>query len=160
VWTNYGYIITEGCQECIVVLFSNIACLHNIFILPLAANLPPRLRGNNSFQVYTGILSAYTFNVSDDNDDQVQVNIVGGTPANGNLIRVNSTTYTFTWNLMDPGLASNLTFYASDSLGAVGVLSPRIVVCGCQNRGNCTSDGVLSPQNNILIMNCYCPSGN
>ena len=121
--------MTEGCQECIVVLSSNIACLH-IFILLLAANLPPRLGGNSSFQVYTGILSAYTFNVSDDSDDQVQVNIVGGTPANGNLIRVNSSTYTFTWNLMDPGLASNLTFYASDSLGAVGVLSPWL---GCRD---------------------------
>ena len=115
--------------------------------------------GPSSFLLNAGELSIYTFNASDDSEEQVQVNIVGGLPANATFLQVDSTTYTFTWRLTDPNYVSNLTFYASDSSGAVGVLSPEIVVCACQNGGNCTTEGVLSAQNNVLIMNCICPSG-
>ena len=115
--------------------------------------------GPSSFLLNAGDLSAYTFNASDDGGEQVQVNILGGLPANATLLQIDSTTYTFTWRLSDPNHVSNLTFYASDSFGVVGVLSPEIVVCACQNGGNCTTEGVLSAQNNVMIMNCICPSG-
>ena len=137
--------------------FSNLC-----FYLPTStytANLPPQLVGPSSFLLNAGELSVYTFNASDDGGEQVQVNILGGLPANATLLQVNSTTYNFTWRLTNPNHASNLTFYASDSFGVVGVLSPEIVVCACQNGGNCTSEGMLSAQNNVLIMNCICPSG-
>ena len=115
--------------------------------------------GPSSFLLNAGELSIYTFNASDDSEEQVQVNIVGGLPANATFLQVDSTTYTFTWRLTDPNHVSNLTFYASDSSGAVSVLSPEIVVCACRNGGNCTTEGVLSAQNNVMIMNCICPSG-
>ena len=115
--------------------------------------------GPSSFLLNAGELTIYTFNASDDSGEQVQVNILSELLANATLLQVNSTTYNFTWSLSDPNHVSNLTFYASDSSGAVGVLSPEIVVCACQNGGNCTTEGVLSAQNNVLIMNCICPSG-
>ena len=53
-----------------------------------------------------------------------------------------------------------LTFIATDSLGAIAFLQPQLLVCPCQNEGNCTTGGLLDTAANPLLMNCLCNPGN
>ena len=122
----------------------------------IAANLPPRMNGSNIFRVDTREASVYSFTVTDDGDG-FTVAVQGGMP-DGSTLEQESGNYTFTWTQLEPDNTS-LVFVANDSLGAASTLSPRVEVCACQNRGNCTLDGILGMESNTVIMECECPEG-
>ena len=107
------------------------------------------------FRVNTGVASIYNLTV-----DGGQVDVVGGLPANSALMEDSDTSglYYFTWTLLSP-TATSVSFIATNSMGGVSLLSPRIEICACANGGICTSDGFLGTQNNAVVLQCKCPDG-
>ena len=80
---------------------------------------------------------------------------MGDIPRAGNLTNI-SNAFTFSWN---PADMYRLTFYATDLLGAIEILRPKVYMCSCLNGGNCTWDGTLNSTQNITIMQCNCSPG-
>ena len=115
--------------------------------------MPPRMNGSAVFMVNIGQPSTYQFSVSD--SDSFVLNIVGS--LSGNL-EVDSEAHTFTVNV-DHMPTSTVSFVAKDSLNASSLLDPQVLICACQNEGNCTLEGVLNRDADPLIMNCICPEG-
>lgn len=66
--------------------------------------------------------------------------------------------YSFSWTLQEPTDLS-LSFVATNSMNALSLLTPRVKICACSNGGTCTLDGILSIQNNSVVMACECPEG-
>ncbi len=103
----------------------------------------------------------YNFSVVDEGDT-FTVEVVGGLPEGAVLEDNGGGEYTFRWTLQMVANRSDilaLEFLATDSGGAVSVLSPQLVVCPCANGGECTMDGILNTAVTVLILNCYCPEG-
>lgn len=117
-------------------------------------NFPPNIDGPESFRVNTGQTSTYTFTVTDE-DESVDVTVQG--PSTQSLTQ-NGNTYTFSWTVSEVNV--QVTFVATDSMNVVSTLSPLIEVCACQNNGNCTLEGVLGIEENIIDMRCECTPGN
>ena len=119
-----------------------------------AANEPPRMIGPSTFTVTPDATSDYVFNVTDANSFNVSLGdelLDGYLTQDGNI-------FTFTWNLSEFE-NTTLMFIATDSLGAITFLQPQLLVCPCQNDGNCTTGGLLDTAANPLLMNCLCNPG-
>eukprot|EP00731_Ephydatia_muelleri_P005385 Em0002g1561a len=119
---------------------------------------PPALNGSNTFVVTIGVMSVYSFVVTDDSGLGTRVSIVGGIPRAGNLTNI-SNAFTFSWNPTTSEDVYGLTFYATDSLGATGILRPKVYVCSCLNGGNCIQEGMFNSTQNVTMMQCNCPAG-
>ena len=103
-------------------------------------------------------MSVYSFVVTDDSGLGTRVSIVGGIPRAGSLTNI-SNAFTFSWNPTTSEDVYGLTFYATDSLGATGILRPKVYVCSCLNGGNCTQEGMFNSTQNVTTMQCNCPAG-
>ncbi len=114
------------------------------------------LGGSEVFLVTLRQESVYFFNATDEGDN-FTVTISGDQPVNSSLEN-NGSLYTFTWSLQELDNRT-ITFLASDSMNAVSMLDPQILFCVCENNGTCTLDGLLSTDQNPLIMNCECQQG-
>lgn len=101
-----------------------------------------------------GQTSTYTFTVTDE-EESVVVTVQG---VETQSLTQDGNTYTFSWTVSE--VNAQVTFVATDSMNAVSTLSPLIEVCACQNGGNCTVEGVLAIENNIIDMHCQCTQGN
>ena len=127
-----------------------------------AANIPPRLEGNETFTITIGQPSVYVFTLMDDNDNVVQPMIEGGLPQNANLTR-DGNMYTLTWLLMSADLVDfnrTIRITARDSLNASSLLVPQLQICACDSAGgNCTLEGLIDIVANPLILNCECSLG-
>ena len=107
-----------------------------------------------------GQKAAYIFTVVD--EDAFTVEVVGGIPEGASFEDNGGGKYTFSWNLeviTNHSDVPSLSFQATDSGGAVSLLTPRLVVCPCTNDGECTLRGILNTAIPVLIMNCICPEG-
>ena len=100
--------------------------------------------------------SVYQFSVIDDGDTYT-VGVVGGTPAGSNLT-YDQGIYSFTWILQQVQNVS-LTFYAVDSLNATSQLTITVLICACQNGGNCTLNGSIDANARSVVMTCKCSKG-
>ena len=60
---------------------------------------------------------------------------------------------------MDATFTYDITIEASDTMGAISTLSPRVEICACQNGGNCTLNGLLGIDTNVVDMLCQCDQG-
>ena len=120
-------------------------------------NFPPVLIGSDVYVVTAATVSVYNFTVTDD-DAGVLVGIVGGTPARSSLTHTGSD-YTFAWTPASLGDVNGVTFYATDSLGASGILRPTMYLCPCLNGGTCANDGPFNSTRNVTVMYCNCPPG-
>ena len=103
----------------------------------------------------------YTFNVTDDQDTSLSVRVDGGFATYELDPIPNSDDYTYTvclMNVTELSSLSALVFTVNDSLSAVGMLSPELVIYACLNGGNATREGV-SAMENVIILNCICPGG-
>ena len=100
--------------------------------------------------------SAYQFSVIDDRDSY-DVGVVGGIPSGSNLTN-DQGIYIFTWILQQIQNIS-LTFYAVDSLNATAQLSIPVLICACQNGGNCTLNGLIDVGIKSVVMMCECSKG-
>ena len=127
------------------------------WLLFVSANFPPNITGESVFRVTVGQQTQYTFTVTDPGDTFI-VGVIGGLPISSELINQGEGVVAFVWALQQPTNMS-LTFFARDSLNASSTLSPRLEVCACANGGECTLDGVLSTDDNTVIMNCLCTEG-
>ncbi|KAL5468857.1 hypothetical protein EMCRGX_G029980 [Ephydatia muelleri] len=118
-------------------------------------NIPPKIWGlENFFIADVGEPSVYHFYVMDD-EETYTVGVVGGIPAGANITYYKEN-YTFTWILHQIQNVS-LTFYISDSLNVTTQLSVQVRICACQNRGNCTLNGLnYITDAHSVIMNCEC----
>ena len=110
-----------------------------------------------SFIVKVGEPSIYQFSVTADDGDTYVVGIVGGIPFGSNLTN-NQGNYTFTWILQQVQNVS-LIFYATDSLNATFQLSIPVLICACQNGGNCTLEGPIDTYDKSVVMACNCSKG-
>ena len=121
----------------------------------LTDNKPPRIRGPSTFMVTVETISTYIFNVTDDNDFNVSLS---GDELPGNVyLTQEGNTFTFTWNLTEFE-NTTLMFIATDNLGAISFLQPQLLICPCNNDGNCTTSGLLDTAADPLLMNCLCLS--
>ena len=111
--------------------------------------------GPATFMVILDTASEYVFNVTDKNNFNVSL---GDELLDGYLTQ-DGDLFTFSWNLTEFENMT-LTFIATDSLGAIAFLQPQLLVCPCQNEGNCTTGGLLDTAANPLLMNCLCNPGN
>ena len=94
--------------------------------------------------------------------DTFTVEVVGGIPEGASFEDNGEGEYTFSWNLEVVTNRSDvpaLSFQATDSGGAVSLLTPQLVVCPCTNDGECTRRGILNTALPVLILNCICPEG-
>ena len=121
-------------------------------------NFPPNISGNGIFTVRVGQNNSYYFTVQDPGDN-ITVSVVGGLPTNAFLEESNEGHYTLRWSPTETSNAT-LTLLATDSLGALSTLTPRVHVCACFNGGNCTLEGVISTDNSTIVLNCDCTEGN
>ena len=121
-----------------------------------AENFPPTLSGSNIFQVNLRQPSVYTFNATDEGDN-FTVTISGNQPSNSTLVESGGL-YTFTRTLQKLDNAT-ITFLATDSLNAVTMLMPQTLLCACENDGVCTTEGLLTTDQDPLTMNCECQQG-
>ena len=123
-------------------------------------NFPPNMTGESVFNVTVGQRAVYTFTVVD--EDTFTVEVVGGIPEGATFEDNGEGEYTFSWNLEVITNRSDvpaLSFRATDSGGAVSLLTPQLVVCPCTNDGECTLRGILNTALPVLILNCICPEG-
>ena len=105
--------------------------------------------------------AVYTFTVVDEGDT-FTVEVAGEIPEGATFEDNSFGEYTFSWNLEVVTNRSDvpaLRFRATDSGGAVSLLTPQLVVCPCTNDGECTRRGILNTALPVLIMNCICPEG-
>ena len=108
-----------------------------------------------------GQKAVYNFTVVDEGDT-FTVEVEGGIPQEASFEDNGEGEYTFSWNLEVVANRSDvpaLSFQATDSGGAVSLLTPQVVVCPCTNDGECTLRGILNTAIPVLIMNCICPEG-
>ena len=59
----------------------------------------------------------------------------------------------------DTSLNATVSFVAMDVMNASSLLDPQVLVCACQNGGNCTLEGILDQDADPFIMNCVCTEG-
>ena len=123
-------------------------------------NFPPNITGDSVFNVTVGQKAVYNFTVVDEGDT-FTVEVVGGIPEGASFEDTGEGEYTFSWNLVITNRSGvpALSFRATDSGGAVSLLTPQLVVCPCTNDGECTLSGILNTALPVLIMNCICPEG-
>ena len=128
----------------------------NIYLNILTGNFPPVIVGPSTFRVNVGEEVFYNFTVEDG-----EVEVLGGLPPNSALEQYGGSIsmYSFSWTLQEP-VDMSLIFIATNSMNAFSLITPRIEVCACSNGGTCTLDGILSIQNNSVILACECPEGN
>ena len=67
--------------------------------------------------------------------------------------------YSLTVHENDTSLNATVSFIAMDMLNASSLLDPQVLVCACQNGGNCTLEGIIGRDVDPLIMNCICTEG-
>ena len=124
-------------------------------------NFPPNMTGESIFNVTVGQKAVYNFTVVDEGDT-FTVEVVGGIPEGAIFEDNGEGEYTFCWILEVITNRSDvpaLSFRATDSGGAVSLLTPQLVVCPCTNDGECTLSGILNTILPVMIMNCVCPEG-
>ena len=124
-------------------------------------NFPPNITGETVFNITVGQKAVYNFTVVDEGDT-FTVEVEGGIPQEASFEDNGEGEYTFSWNLEVVANRSDvpaLSFQATDSGGAVSLLTPQVVVCPCTNDGECTLRGILNTAIPVLIMNCICPEG-
>lgn len=97
------------------------------------------------------------FTASDEDIDNVQIT-VEGPPVDAFSLIPNGNSYTLTITV-DEVIDYSIMIVAVDSMNAVSTLSPRVEVCNCQNGGNCTLDGILDTDDNVIVMLCQCTPG-
>ena len=110
--------------------------------------------GPSTFTVTLSTVSEYVFNVTDSNGFNVSL---GSELLDGYLTQ-DGDIFTFAWNITEFD-NTTLMFIATDNLGAIAFLQPQLLVCPCQNDGNCTTGGLLDTTANPLLMNCLCNPG-
>ena len=66
--------------------------------------------------------------------------------------------YTFTWT-PTAIVESSIVFIATDDLGASSRYVPRIEFCQCQNGAECTLEGILDRNADVVDLNCACNTG-
>lgn len=146
----YVLVLCDTCTD---------TCTH--LQLAHAANMPPRLEGDDTFMITVGQPSVYTFTVTDENDNVMPM-IEGGLPPNADLANDGSM-YTLTWLLMSSDLIDfnqTIRITARDSLNASSLLVPQLQICACNSvGGNCTLEGLIDIVANPLILNCECSLG-
>ena len=94
--------------------------------------------GPSTFMVTLGTMSKYVFNATDKNDFNVSIDdelFDGHLSQDGDI-------FTFILNLTEFE-NKTLTFIATDDLGAIAFLQPQLLICPCENNGNCTTGGLL-----------------
>ena len=126
-----------------------------VFSCVLLDNFPPSLSGSNSFRVTVGSPSVYTFTAVD--TDGVAISIQGPGTDDHTLIP-NGNSYTLTISV-DASFDYEIMIVATDAVGAVSTLSPRVEICACRNGGECTLDGLLGIDTNVVDMLCQCDPG-
>ena len=99
--------------------------------------------------------NVYSFEVTD--SDNFTVTIEGGIPQDATFVDNGEGRYTFTWTPMIIP-TKNFSFVAEDSLGAITMHNPVILVCACFNGGEC---GEAVQNTDLLIQNrsCICTEG-
>lgn len=115
----------------------------------------------------------YVMNITDPGDT-INVTVNGNLPAGYTL---NSTDSIYTLTFTITSIMENLMFtvVASDPMGASSAIQPQVIlivlqfvivfwilkvrICGCQNGGNCTIEGVVNTSSNPLIFLCDCTEG-
>ena len=128
--------------------------MHLMILYNNIANEPPRMVGPSTFMVTLDGISEYIFNVTDTNSFNVSL----GDELLDRYLTQDDDLFTFTWNFTEFENTS-LMFIATDTLGAIAFLQPQLLVCPCQNDGNCTTGGLLDTSTNPLLMNCLCNPG-
>ena len=116
----------------------------------------PVIRGDSTFMITVGQSSVYRFNVQDIYNNAT-VGVVGGIPK-GATLTGSQGSYIITW-ILSAAQNISLTLYAVDSFNSTSWYLVHIVICGCQNGGNCTSNGLVGNDKNTVIMNCECARG-
>ncbi len=100
------------------------------------------------------------FTITDDNNN-LSVSVIGGLPMGSSLIveEVNgSSEATFLWSL-DEIVDVSLVFEARDERNAVSLLNVQVLICACENGGECNSIGLGSLTGGTVVLNCDCPDG-
>ncbi|XP_064385849.1 mucin-like protein [Halichondria panicea] len=126
-----------------------------------ASNFPPLIYGPVSLYVTLGEEAVLVFNVTDDKGS-INVTLVDGLPAGATLLPTPKGDYTmeFTFRLELNAIADiSLVFLATDELDAGSTLEVQIMICACENNGNCTLEGVVDQSANTVVSNCVCPQG-
>ena len=122
----------------------------------LSGSAPPTIIGESTYTITVGHASVYRFSVLDVYNN-ASVGVVGGIPQGATLTGSHGN-YTLTW-ILSAALNISLTLYAVDSFNSTSWYPVHIVICGCQNGGNCTSNGLVGNDSNTVIMNCVCSKG-
>ena len=147
-----GYLMVDGlCKSKCHAFYKNL-----IWIPYFSESAPPSISGESTFVITVGQASIYRFNVQDVYNN-ASVGVVGGIPQGATLSGAHGN-YTLTWILSVPQNVS-LTIYAIDSFNSTTWYSVHIALCGCQNGGKCTSDGLVVNDSNTVIMSCDCTRG-
>lgn len=107
------------------------------------------------FRVNVGEENIYTFTVTDTDDFNVTVD---DQPEDSILFDDGNGTYMFIWTPLTIPI-SELTFTAIDEIGGASVHSPLVQVCACFNGGQCTLQGVSTPDRQIQNLTCLCTEG-
>ena len=142
----------------IILTKINVCWLTNSILVWSSEILPPIFRGDTTFVVNIGEVSVYQFSVEDESSSSI-VGVVGGIPSGANLTR-HQETYQFSWILNSSFQNISLQFYASNLINDTTQYAVQVQLCNCQNRGKCTSNGLLrSNINTAVILNCTCSRG-
>ena len=105
------------------------------------------------FTITIGQPSIYQFVATDTNN--FTITVMGGI---GELTQ-DGDTYSLTVHVNDTSLNTSMSFLAMDVLNASSLLDPQVLICACQNGGNCTLDGIIGRDADPLIMDCICNEG-
>ncbi|XP_064382665.1 uncharacterized protein LOC135331442 [Halichondria panicea] len=123
------------------------------------SNFPPLIYGPDSLYVTVGEEAVLVFNVTDDKGS-INLILVDGLPAGATLLPTPKGDYTieYTFRLeLDKIADISLVFLATDDLDAGSTLEVQIVICVCENNGNCTLEGVVDQSTSTVVSNCVCP---
>ena len=105
------------------------------------------------FTITIGQPSIYQFVATDTNN--FAITVMGGI---GELTQ-DGNAYSLTVHENDTSLNTTVSFLARDILNASSLLDPQVLICGCQNGGNCTMEGIIGRDADPLIMDCICDEG-
>ena len=107
--------------------------------------------------------SVYTFTVSSDIENINVMILHEGKetlPSGVQLNNPDGDSWTITWRPADNTSVLNLTIVAVhlNMNNISSVFNPIVLLCACDNGGNCTTDG-LPPFDSFATLNCDCPEG-
>jgi len=126
-------------------------------------SFPPNITAPEIFLATVGEESVYIFTVTSDSDNINVMVLHGGEDMLPDGVVVNDVdgdSYSITWTA-DSSTVLNLTIVAIDPTkeNISSLFNPIVHLCGCENGGVCTTDGLLNTDFSFVILNCDCPEG-